>query len=604
MAGIWSAMDRNPREPTCMTSTTYLPGKDAPLEKTIASATARLNTIGLAVTPVSWLNPAPHCWSVHLQAERAPHIYTNGKGSSRQAALASALGEFMERLSTSFFFSDYFLDEPAHPLPYIFYPDEQWFPVGSDFLLPTRNSNGYTLLNEELRTLYNPESELSPEMLLDNNTHAEERGICALPFENVVDRSVVFFPVSLLNNLYLSNGMAAGNSATECSSQALSEIIERYVKNIIIREGHSLPDVPASHLRRFPKLQAILDTLHQHQFTVKIKDGSLGGRFPVICALLADYKNGGVYAAFGANCRFEVAVERTLTELLQGRQLDALKHFRPPCHDVHEVADPFNLESHFIDSDGLLAWRMFRDKPDFTFCPWDFQGSTMDEYQHLLGLITAGGFKAYRAEYSHYGMYSCRFLVPGMSEVYPIDDLLFNNRASGAELRPHLLRLPNMSTAERGEFLHLIEEHGFHDQQLISQLTGIIFDKESGWDTLSVGELKALLFLAMGKKTLAMEWCDWCIEHGRLEERRLRFFRLLHTLLSFSLSGESLELYRTNIRLFFSETELEYAGAVIDAQEIFPGLHFGDAWSDISASHRNLLTIYREQHRYKSSQST
>ena len=111
-------------------------------------------------------------------------------------------------------------------------------------------------------------------------------------------------------------------------------------------------------------------------------------------------------------------------------------------HDLALVADPFNLESHFIDSDGLLAWSMFRDRPDHPFTPWDFTGPTGQEYTRLLDIVTASGATAYQAEYRHCGIYVCRIIVPGISEIYPLDDLFYGNRAGGAMLRRRLLELP------------------------------------------------------------------------------------------------------------------------------------------------------------------
>ena len=55
-----------------MTTKTHIPGKDLSLEETIDNATAVLQAMGLTVEPVSWLNPAPNCWSVHIQSTACP----------------------------------------------------------------------------------------------------------------------------------------------------------------------------------------------------------------------------------------------------------------------------------------------------------------------------------------------------------------------------------------------------------------------------------------------------------------------------------------------------------------------------------------------------
>lgn len=585
-----------------MAPATHLPGKDASLEDTIDRATSLLENMGLPTEAVSWQNPAPDCWSVHLRCTVCDHLYTNGKGTSKPAALASALGEFFERLATNFFFADYFLDTATTTPPFFFYPDEKWFPPGSDSTIPSRAKDGTELLNARLRTFYNQEGEITFEHLCDNNTESARRGICALPFTDLSSGDKVYFPVSLLNNLYVSNGMAAGNSQAECGSQALSEIVERHVKNIVISQGLSLPDVPMEVLQRSPRLSRIVLRLAETGLIVRVKDASLGGKFPVICALLTDMASGGVYAAFGANYRFATAIERTLTELLQGRDLESLRHFQPPCHDLSQVADPFNLESHFVDSNGLLAWTMLKDKADFPFAPWDFQGSTKEEFGRLQALLNSLGTRLYRAEYLHCGMYSCRILAPGISEIYPLDDLVYNNRAAGASLRQGLLTLPRMDQAQLADFLDRVEILSLDDLQLLAECIGIIFDEGSAWSTLRIGELKALLLLALGNHEEALHWCAWCIDYANLPAERLRLYRLLHTLLGFRCSGQSADDYSASLAYIYGEEEVRRGMAIVDARITFPGLTFAASWTSIAKEHARLLQIYEKLNNIKANE--
>ncbi len=584
-----------------MTSKTLLPGKDLALEDTIDKATSLLTKMGIETEAASWLNPVPDCWSVHIQSTACPHLYTNGKGTSRLASLASGLGEFFERLATNLFFADFYLGEKSDTRLFHFYPDEVWFAPGKNDAVPTRNNQGVELLNRDLRAFYNPDGELTAAHLRDNNIDADDGGICALPFQSLTNGRTTYFPISLLNNLYVSNGMAAGNSPAECCSQALSEVIERYVKNIVIGQGISLPDVPQARLQKYPQLVAIIDSLKAKKLSVQVKDASLGGRFPVISVLVADRGSGGVFAAFGANCRFATAVERTLTELLQGRNLDQFSGFQPPCHDLQQVADPYNLESHFVDSDGLLAWNMFQDKADFEFTPWDFVGSTEQELHQLQRLITAGGFQMYWAEYLHCGMYSCRILVPGMSEIYPVDDLVYNNKRTGAALRPYLLRLAQMNEQELSQLLIMLDTLDLNDEQLLAQTIGVLFDKQSAWASLRIGELKAMILLALGRKEEALAWCSWCVDYGALPAGRMRLYRLLQSLLNFHRNGQHMDSFSAGLRLFYQEDELHQAVNIINGATTFSGLLFAGSWPEISTEHTKMLHIYQKMHHIKTS---
>ncbi|MCF8168037.1 MAG: YcaO-like family protein, partial [Rhodoferax sp.] len=114
----------------------FIVGKDASLDASIATMQSRLLALDFHVEERSWLNPVEGIWSVHLVERDCPLMFTNGKGSSRLAALASALGEFFERLSTQYFWNHYYLGyqyAEGRKRAFVHYPQEQWFaPDGDD----------------------------------------------------------------------------------------------------------------------------------------------------------------------------------------------------------------------------------------------------------------------------------------------------------------------------------------------------------------------------------------------------------------------------------------------------------------------------------------
>jgi ribosomal protein S12 methylthiotransferase accessory factor len=227
--------------------------------------------------------------------------------------LASALGEFIERLNCNFFYNDQFWGEELANAAFVHYPDERWFQPGPKDELPTEILDDYCL------KIYNRDGELRGSHLYDTNSGNEERGIVSLPFVRQSDGEVVYFPSNLIENLFLSNGMSAGNTLAEAQVQCLSEIFERAVKREIIEGEFALPDVPADVLAKYPGILAGIQALEEQGFPVLVKDASLGGEFPVMCVTLMNPRTGGVFASFGAHPSLEVALERSLTELLQGR---------------------------------------------------------------------------------------------------------------------------------------------------------------------------------------------------------------------------------------------------------------------------------------------
>ena len=572
---------------------TFIPGKDAALEASIERFQHKLRDLGFDIEEASWLNPVPHVWSVHIRDKECPLCFTNGKGASKKAALASALGEYFERLSTNYFFADFYLGEAVANGPFVHYPNEQWFPIPEDGELPAGLLDEYTL------EFYDPEAELSADMLIDLQSGNEERGICALPFVRQDNQQTVYIPMNIVANLYVSNGMSAGNTATEARTQALSEVFERYVKNRVIAEAISLPTIPAEVVARYPDIKAAIDALEAEGFPILCYDASLDGQFPVICVILLNPSNGTCFASFGAHPRFEVAFERTVTELLQGRSLKDLDVFSPPSFNNEEVGDHHNLETHFIDSSGLISWDLFQDTPDFPFNEWNFAGTTEQEFNHLIGIFHELEQPVYIADYEHLGVYACRILVPGMSDIYPAEDLVIANNNMGAGLREAVLALPE-SQGSRDEYMafyDMLDEEGFDDRTRVRELIGLAVEKSSGWQTLRVGELKSLLALAAGELTTALEWTDWTLEFNAtvFTPARANFFRCLKAGLELHLAdGREPSHYRHAFERLYGAATVQQVWAHIAGEERFYGLQAGDLSLSQYPLHQKLLAAYEK----------
>lgn len=510
---------------------TFIPGKDAALEDSINYFQQQLEKFDLDVKEASWLNPVPNVWSVHIQNTKCPLCFANGKGASKKAALASALGEYFERLSTNYFFSDFYLGEKAANSEFVHYPTEKWFTIPKDNSLPKG------LLSPNLLKFYDPDHELTATDLIDLQSSNGERGICALPFVQQSDGQTIYVPVNLIANLYASNGMSAGNTPNEARVQGLSEIFERYTKNRIITEAISLPTIPVEVLNRYPAVLAAIDALENEGFPIYCFDGSLGGEFPVICVVLFNPQNGTCYASFGAHPNFGVALERTVTELLQGRSLKDLDVFSPPSFDNDDVADLSNLETHFIDSSGLISWDLFNEKPDYEFVDWDFSGSTEQEFANLMAIFNRHQIEVLIMDYQHLGVYACRILAVGMSEIYPPEDLLIANNNMAIHLRELILSLPHQKRSAK-ELLAIIEQfddEGLDDFARVRELLGIATGRDNAWLTLRIGELKAMLALAAGDLPQAKLWIDWTVEMNEsiFTTERNHAYRCLQTLVNF-----------------------------------------------------------------------
>jgi len=404
---------------------TFIPGKDAALEDSIIHFQQKLSDLGFNIEEASCLNQVPHVWSVHIRDRDCPLGFTNGKGASKKVALASALGEYFERLSTNYFFADFYLGQQIAERDFVHYPNEKWFPIPADGSLPAG------ILDERLHAFYDPEQELSANDLIDLQSGNSDHVICDLPFIRQSDQQTVHIPMNIICNLYVANGMSAGNITNEARVQALSELFERHVKNRIIAEAISLAGIPAEVLQRYPGVVAAIAKLEEEGFPILPYDASLGGNYLAIGVVLFNPANVTCFASFGAHPDFGVALERTVTELLQGPSLKDLDVLTAPTFDYYEVAEHTNLETHFINYSGLISWDMFKQYADYPFVDWSFSGSTQEEFATLMRILDQEGAEVYIADYQHPGVCACRIIVPGMSDIYPAEDLLLANNSMG-----------------------------------------------------------------------------------------------------------------------------------------------------------------------------
>lgn len=565
---------------------TEILGKDAPLQETISRMSVGLRNLGLDIEEVRWLNPVPNVWSVQIRDRGCPLLVANGKGVSREAAMASAHGELLERLSCNAYFSGYYLGRSVAGRGFVHYPNERWFSVEGDEI-----PSG--LLDEPTLYHYNFSGELTGPMLIDTGSGDAQRGICAVPFERQRNKAEVWFPINILGNLYANNGMAAGNTKWEARVQALSEIFKRHIKNTIITSGISLPAIPDEIVARYPRSQSAIDALRDRGFGVLIRDASLAGKFPLVNVTLLNPENGGVCASFGAHPKFEVALERALTELLQNRALDQLGEFPIPSLDLQDVADQQNLERHFIDSSGVVAWDLLADQSDYEFTEWNIEGDSKAEFDHLCYLIHRVDMDIYIADYEHLEIYSCRIVVPGMSEMYPVEDLLHHNNAEGISLRHRCLGLPELDDVGYHSVLKELEDHQVDDQRSLAEYLGIVTDSDTPWQTLRIGELKGLLSLQTGDLIAGLKWASWTLVQAELSDERRALYRCLQQCLALSLDTErELESFLPVLRLAHGEVHLNRSLRMLEGEAVLDDLPCDDGSLRQFSNHSRLLEVY------------
>ena len=576
-------------------SSTFILGKDLPLEQTIANMSGVLASLGIKIEIASWRNIIPNVWSLHIRDAHSPMCFTNGKGATKESALASALGEFIERLNNNHFYAGAYWGEDLAKAEFVHYPNEKWFKPGKKDLLPKEILDPYCL------KIYNPDGELKGSHLIDTNSGNIARGICSLPFVRHSDNEVVYFPSNLVENLFVSNGMSAGNTLFEAQVQCLSEIFERAVKREILEGEICLPDVPAHVLAKYPGILAGIQGLEAQGFPVLVKDASLGGIYPVMCVTLMNPRTGGVFASFGAHPSLEVALERSLTELLQGRSFEGLNDLPPPTFESNAVTEPYNFVEHFIDSSGIVSWRFFSAKADYEFVEWDFTGkggsANADEAATLFGILKDMGKEVYTAVHDRLGAIACRILVPGYSEIYPVEDLIWDNTNKALLFREDILNLHHLDDSNLAALLDRLENNELDEYADIATLIGIEFDENTEWGQLTVLELKLLIHLALKQFEAAQDLVGAFLQYNDNTVERKLFYQALNVVLEVTLDAElEIENYEHNFRRMFGNARMDAVLGSVDGSVRFFGLTPTSMKLEGLDRHRRLIDSYKKLH--------
>jgi ribosomal protein S12 methylthiotransferase accessory factor len=265
------------------------------------------------------------------------------------------------------------------------------------------------------------------------------------------------------------------------------------------------------------------------------------------------------------------------------------------------VADENNFVEHYIDSSGIVSWRFFSAKADHDFVEWDFSGqgenSNADEAATLFGILEGMGKEVYMAVYEHLGATACRILVPGYSEVYPVEDLVWDNTNKALLFRADVLNLHRLDDAALAALLDRLENNELDDYLDIATLIGIEFDENTDWGQLTVLELKLLINLALKQFDTAQEMVEAFLQYNDNTVERGLFYQAMNVVLEVQLDDElELDDYVVNFRRMFGNPRMDAVLGSVDGRVRFYGLTPTSMKLEGLDRHARLIDSYRKLH--------
>ncbi len=240
-------------------------------------------------------------------------MFSNGKGATKDLALASGYAEMYERFCNRI----------------KIYTQKNLY---TKFKNVNQKCYGYKIHPEEKVMTYEDAVLNEPiinkyfSILSNNNDKIKEhilRSICndeflGLPYNNIITNEKKFIDPQLVLRFNNSTGMCAGNTFEEAFNEGFSEILERYCYiDLISSEGLSSYKVIKEENLNNSVLKGKIENIKKAGYDFYLIDLSYEYELPVIMGVLVNKKDHFCRLNFGSFPVFEVAAMRTITEVYQ-----------------------------------------------------------------------------------------------------------------------------------------------------------------------------------------------------------------------------------------------------------------------------------------------
>lgn len=391
--------------------------KDVPPEQTVETIRGILKELGMVPEESLSDSGLDTCYSLQIKLPNGHPIFSNGKGVTEDLARASAYAEFIERLQCGLFFYKLqsFNKNKTCDLQ-TFAPDKKYMTMQEleetgdwmDILIETYG-NGLT--RKKLVKLF------------QIYACTKEDKILTIPYYSLFEDKYVYMPAAFVEHIYASNGCCAGNSRDEAWVHAFSEVMERHCGIKAMLSGKAAPNITEKIKETVPMAKRFYDAIEKiDKYDVQQFDVSIDPGYPVICTRVINKDTHKYIVNFAADPVFEIAVSRSLTELMQGRKLDNINsiHDGTILSNINDMPLISNLVNQLETGNGTFAAGFFAEELGCDRAAAEYVDNTQKSNSELLKycieIYRKLGKPVYIRNCSFLGFHSYHFVLPGFSE--------------------------------------------------------------------------------------------------------------------------------------------------------------------------------------------
>ncbi|MFD6511320.1 YcaO-like family protein, partial [Bacillus sp. NPDC060175] len=419
-----------------------------------------------------------------LQLNTTP-LFVNGKGTTDIFTQASAYGELTERILSSVLFRfNYKMDQKSIEL---------------DRNLSVVDSLGYDIdfVNEKLNA--NIDQYFLNEIQKYYFKDLDEKKIVIETYEDYFNKESIDIPVSYIDAMYTTNGIAFGNTLLEAKIQGLSEVFERYANRESVINRMTLPMIENWERLADDKLVEKINQFKDlNELEIEVRSVCIKEQLPVVCVIVYKKNDGKYFVKFGAHFSFTVALERCFTELMQGRKLEN-DFWKARIYPENKVLIEKNLEDIMKDGDGYYPPEFFNKESidNFTYEFGEDNDSALFIYEKLLLEL---GNKVYFKDYSYKGFNVCKFIVPDVSNVnLSMSNVLQWYRNNENHTRA-LLNFVELDKNERMQTIKYFKDLGVADNSLLTGFIKFPISYRDKLNYLTLSYLKSIDMILSGEE--------------------------------------------------------------------------------------------------------
>lgn len=392
------------------------------------------NNINIDVKNIT--STVSNIYSVHVNIDKSKLLFSNGKGTSLDYAIASAYAESIERLQNQFIGKNFKFDKYVEKyLDFTYSLDEKNLNIKEVIVL--------------LEEIYDFDREFFKSVI--KSIYNENQLILSVPFYNINKGNLINIPIDSQDFLYGSNGMCAGNTIEEALVQGISEVIERYVSREIIENNIVPPTIEKKQLLCNEQLLESINFIESKGIQLIFKDCSLSKGLPALGLIAIDKLNKSYIVKFAAHPCIDIVVERLITEFMQGKNIFNFKGM-VSIHKSSYINETKNKLSIFENSTGYYSDEFFSNK-------FSYEYNNLHNFYHndsksnkqllefLVNMIKTLGYEILIRDVSFLGFNSYRIIIPGFSEIFNSEEDL-KYYIQYKKIKQFLIKIPLLDLEE------------------------------------------------------------------------------------------------------------------------------------------------------------